>query len=131
MVAMSMRLNHFMPDKIQQPVKLRAVLPHEWIFGAYLLLTGLRLLAHGGPARNWSLVFLGCWLAGILIFFWAERNPAAWRWRVRLLFYPAAMGVSFYAMGVAVPLLGHPKVDRSEERRVGKECRPGRPAHRQ
>ena len=110
-VAMSMRMKNFMTGKNQPGVKLRAVLPHEWIFGAYLLLTGLRLLVHGGAARNWSWVFLGCWLAGILIFFWAERNPAAWRWRVRLLFYPAAMGVSFYAMGVAVPLLGHPKVD--------------------
>ena len=34
-----------------------------------------------------------------------------WRWRVRLLFYPVAMGISFYALGVAVPLLGHAKVD--------------------
>jgi membrane-associated phospholipid phosphatase len=71
----------------------------------------LRLLAHGGAALVWSLVFLGCLLAGVGVFFWAERNPTPGRWRVRLLFYPAAMGICFYVMGMAVPLLGHPKVD--------------------
>jgi membrane-associated phospholipid phosphatase len=102
---------NFMASNIRWRRKLGAVLPHEWIFGMYLLLTGLRLFATGGPARNWSFLFLGCLLASIGIFFWAERNLTPWRWRVRLLFYPAAMGVSFYAMGVAVPLLGNSKVD--------------------
>jgi hypothetical protein len=90
---------------------LRAVLPHEWIFGAYLLLTALRLLVHGGAARPWSFVFLGCLLACALIFFWAKQDPTPWRWRVRLLAYPAVMGITFYAMGTAVPLLGNGKVD--------------------
>ena len=91
--------------------KLAAVLPHEWLFGAYLLLTGMRLFAAGGAARPWAFIFFGCWLLGLGMFFWAERNLTPWRWRVRLLFYPCAMGIAFYAMGVAVPLLGHPKVD--------------------
>ncbi len=91
--------------------RLGAVLPHEWVFGIYLLATGLRLSMHDGAARGWSVIFLGCLLAGTGIFFWAEQNPTPWRWRVRLLFYPAAMGICFYAMGPAVPLLGHPKVD--------------------
>jgi hypothetical protein len=91
--------------------QLKAVLPHEWVFGTFLLLTELRLLAQGGPARNWSWIFLGCWLAGGAVFFWAEQNPTPRRWRTRLLFYPAAMGISFYALGAAVPLLGNPKVD--------------------
>ena len=100
-----------MADKNTWRAKPCAVLPHEWIFGTYLLLTGLRLFVHGGAARPWSFLFFGCVLAGIAIFFWAENNLTPWRWRVRLLFYPATMGISFYAMGVAVPLLGHPKVD--------------------
>ena len=90
---------------------LAAMLPHEWIFGAYLLLTGLRLFVHGGAARPWAFLFFGCVLASIAVFFWAERNLTPWRWRARLLFYPCAMGVSFYAMGVAVPLLGNPQAD--------------------
>ncbi len=64
-------------------------------------------------ARRWlGRFFLGCWLAGVGVFFWAERNLTPVRWRVRLLFYPAAMGVAFYALGQAVPLLGIPKMDR-------------------
>ena len=90
---------------------LRAVLPHEWIFGTFLFLTGLRLFAHGGLAREWAFVFWGCLAAGAGLFFWAERSLTPWRWRVRLLFYPAAMGIAFYAIGEAVPLLGIPRVD--------------------
>jgi PAP2 superfamily len=87
------------------------VLPHEWLFGTFLLLTGLRLFLVGGAALKWSFVFWGCLLTGMGIYAWAQRNPTPWRWRVRLLFYPAAMGMSFYALGLAVPLLGIPKVD--------------------
>lgn len=90
---------------------LRAVLPHEWIFNAYLLLTGLRLFVHGGTARSWSFLFFGCSLVSIIIFFWAKQNLTAQRWRVRLLCYPCVMGISFFAMGIAVPLLEKPKVD--------------------
>lgn len=93
------------------PNKLRAILPHEWIFGTFLLLTALRLFLHPGLARDWSLVFWGALLAGIGMYFWAERNLTSWRWRLRLLYYPAAMGLSFYALGKAVPLLGCPQAD--------------------
>lgn len=91
--------------------KLSAVLPHEWIFGTFLLLTALRLWFAGGAARPWSYVFLTCLLAAIGAIFCTESNPTPWRWRVRLLLYPAVMGISFYAMGAAVPLLGNDKVD--------------------
>ena len=72
-----------MADKNTWRAKLRAVLPHEWIFGAYLLLTGLRLFVHGGAARPWAFLFFGCVLASIAVFFWAENNLTPWRWRVR------------------------------------------------
>lgn len=93
------------------PQVFSAVLPHEWIFGTFLLLTGLRLFVHGGIAHWWSLVFFGCLSAGTALCFWAEPAPTPFRWRVRLLFYPVAMGISFYAMGKAIPLLGIPPVD--------------------
>jgi membrane-associated phospholipid phosphatase len=104
-------MTNYIFEKNYWRAKLRAVLPHEWIFGTYLLLTGLRLFVHGGAARPWAFVFFGCVFAAIGVFFWAERNPTPWHWRVRLLFYPASMGIAFYAMGVAVPLLGNGKVD--------------------
>jgi PAP2 superfamily len=87
------------------------VLPHEWIFGTFLLLTGLRLFAHGGNGQWWSLVFFGCLAAGTAICSWAGSASTPFRLRIRLLFYPAAMGISFYAMGKAIPLLGVPTVD--------------------
>jgi membrane-associated phospholipid phosphatase len=94
------------PSKIFQ-----AILPHEWIFVTFLLVTGLRLFVHGGIAERWSLLFFGLSAAAVTVFFWAEQNPTPLRWRIRLLFYPAAMGLSFYAMGLAIPLLGIPPVD--------------------
>jgi hypothetical protein len=87
------------------------VLPHEWCFGAFLALTWIRLALAGGQAAAWSLVFLGCLLASVGVIAWARHNPNGLRWRVRLLFYPAAMGISFYAMAKAVPLLGIPQRD--------------------
>src|SRR5215831_19160446 len=91
--------------------KIRGMLPHEWIFGAFLLLAGLRFFVHGGAARNWSYLFFSCLLAGLWFCLWAENKPTPFRWRMRLLFYPSAMGISFYGLGAAVPLLGNPKVD--------------------
>jgi membrane-associated phospholipid phosphatase len=104
-------VTNFINHKKHWPQKLTAVLPHEWVFNAFLLLTGLRLWAHGGAAWGWALVFWGCLLADLWVFFWAERTRTFWRWQIRLLIYPAVMGISFYAIGMAVPLLGHPGVD--------------------
>ena len=91
--------------------KLAAVLPHEWVFGTFLLLTAVRLFAHGGAARGWSFVFFGCLLAALSPLAWDESALTPLRWRLRLLVYPAVMGISFYALGAAVPLLGSPRVD--------------------
>src|SRR5258706_16374781 len=83
-----------------------AVLPHEWCFGFFLVLTGFRLLLKGGVATAWSLVFLGSLLGCAIVIRWAARNPTPLRWRIRLLFYPSAMGITYYSMRQAVPLLG-------------------------
>lgn len=88
-----------------------SILPHEWCFGAFLALTWLRLTFAGGQALAWSFVFLGCLLASGVVIHWAQKAPNGLRWRVRLLFYPAAMGICFYTMAKAVPLLGIPQRD--------------------
>jgi PAP2 superfamily len=87
-----------------------AVLPHEWVFSAFLVVTGVRLLADSA-ARSWSGVFFGCLAAALFVILWTERHPTAWRWRTRLLFYYVAMGVCFFSMAAAVPLLGTPRAD--------------------
>lgn len=91
--------------------KQSILLPHEWCFGAFLAITWLRLLLTGGRAANWSWVFAGLIIGSLAVIRWAKANPSGLSWRVRLLYYPAAMGVSFYAMEYAVPLLGVPKAD--------------------
>ncbi len=87
------------------------VLPHEWWFGGFLAWMGVRLLIAGGAAMAWSCVYLGGLAGCVAVAFWAQRKPNPLRWRVRLLYYPAVMGISFYAMKEAGPLLGVPKVD--------------------
>ena len=88
-----------------------SLLPHEWAFSGFLLLTSLRLLVAGDRAVVWSFAFLAQLAASIAVIVWASRRPSPGRWRVRLVVYPVAMGVSFYAMKYAVPLLGNPNVD--------------------
>ena len=88
-----------------------AVLPHEWCFGAFLAITWLRLVFAGGAALAWSFVFLGCLVGSVIVIRWAAQNPTPWRWRIRLLYYPSVMGISFYAMEYAIPLMVNHKFD--------------------
>ncbi|MBI4326721.1 MAG: phosphatase PAP2 family protein [Chloroflexi bacterium] len=86
-------------------------LPHEIVFGAFLAITWLRLGAGLGPVHPFALAFLGCLAGAVVVRFWAQRNPTPLRWRIRLLYYPAAMGFSFFILELAVPALGVPRVD--------------------
>jgi len=86
-------------------------LPHETVFGFFLALTWVRLVIRAGPATPPALVYLGCLLASFGVILWAGRHPAPWRWRVRLLLYPALMGLSFFMMPAAIAMLGVPRAD--------------------
>lgn len=91
-------------------LKVEAVLPHEWVFGAFLLITAVWLFFHGA-GRGLSFVFFGCLACTIALIIWTERNPTPWRWRVRLSSCFVVMGASFYTMRTSVPLLGIPRAD--------------------
>jgi hypothetical protein len=91
-------------------LKAEAVLPHEWVFGAFLLMTGVSLLVNRA-GRGLSIVFFACLAATLGLVFWTERHPTPWRWRVRLSSCFIVMGAAFYTMRAAVPLLGHPRAD--------------------
>ncbi len=86
---------------------------HELVFGGFLLVTWARLATATGPLSRFTLIFLGCLVGAVVVYFWFQRDPNALRWRLRLLFYPAAMGLTFYTMRHAVPALGRPLVDTS------------------
>jgi len=81
------------------------LLPHEWAFSLFLALTWGRLVARTGLTSPPSLALLGCLLASAAVILWSGREPAPWRWRVRLLFYPVLMGLTFYLMPAVVAAL--------------------------
>jgi hypothetical protein len=87
------------------------LLPHELIFGFFLLLTWLRLVAQAGPFTPAALAFLGCLVAPIVVIPWAARGPSPARWRVRLLLYAPLMGASFSLLPSAFALLELPSAD--------------------
>jgi len=87
-----------------------AVLPHEWVFGGFLLMIAVWLLVDSS-ARSLSVVFLTCLAAVVALVAWTERDPTLWRWRVRLSSSFVVMGAAFYTMRIGVPLLGNRPAD--------------------
>lgn len=82
------------------------ILPHEWAFNGFLLLTLLRLLVHGEFFAQSTAAFAAFLLAGAALIAWVDERPTPARWRVRLLWYPCVMGLSFYTIPGAVRALG-------------------------
>ncbi len=86
-------------------------LPHEIVFGAFLAITCARLGAELGLNHPFTLAFFGCMAGAAIVRSWARRDPTPLRWRIRLLYYPAAMGFAFFILEKAVPALGLSRVD--------------------
>ena len=83
------------------------LLPHEIIFGAFLLVTWFRLVFAVGffaPHTLFYLVLVG--ISGGLIYA-CRRQETSLRWRARLLFYFVAMNAVYAHLKVAVPAM-HP-----------------------
>ncbi len=78
------------------------LLPHEGIFGLFLLVTWLRLVLAVGPLDRDALIYLVILLVNIAIIGWCWRRETTLRWQVRLWFYPVAMNTVFPLMGSAV-----------------------------
>jgi membrane-associated phospholipid phosphatase len=97
-------------EKMRVEERGTSFLPHEWVFGSFLLMAGGWLFA-SSAARDTSFVFFGCIAAVAALAVWTARNPTPWRWRVRLFSSFVVMGAAFYAIGVGVPLLGKPSAD--------------------
>lgn len=102
------RLAVFLPGLGDWRIRL---LPHEYAFSLFLALTWLRLVLRPGPAPLAAFVYLGCLIASATVILWSGRAPAPWLWRVRLLLYPAMMGLTFYLMPSVVTALGIPRAD--------------------
>ena len=90
-----------------KPIDQWRLLPHEIFFGAFLVLTWLRLSLAEGFLGPDAFLYLGLISVSALLIGLCHEGP--WRWRARLLFYPIAMNVVFFNMKVAIPKISpHP-----------------------
>jgi hypothetical protein len=78
------------------------LLPHEWFFGAFLLLHWLRLVLAVGPLDRDALLYLVLLLVNAFAIAWCQRRETNLRWQLRLWFYPVAMNAVFFTMNSAV-----------------------------
>ena len=89
----------------------KQLLPHEYVFGFFLALTWARLVIQAGLFDSSALIFGGYVLGTLGVIWWAQCRPTTFRYRVRLLFFPAMMGLSFYTLPQAVTALKVPRAD--------------------
>ncbi|MGH8461718.1 MAG: phosphatase PAP2 family protein [Stenotrophobium sp.] len=94
------------PDSLHFPA-----LPHEWAFGGFLALMTVRLAFSVGLINPCTLAFLAYTSVCVILVFWSGARPTSTRWRIRLLWYPCAMGLSYFTLAPAVHLLGVPMAD--------------------
>ena len=87
------------------------LLPHEYFFGAFLLIHWLRLVVAVGPLDRDALLYLGLLLANMGVIAWCRRRETSLRWQLRLWFYPVAMNAVFFTMRSAVLKVAPHKYD--------------------
>jgi hypothetical protein len=78
------------------------LLPHEWCFGAFLLVQWLRLVVVVSPLDRDALLYCALLLANVFVIAWCRQRETNLRWQLRLWFYPAAMNAVFFTMNSAV-----------------------------
>jgi membrane-associated phospholipid phosphatase len=81
------------------------IMVHEWVFGLYLLVMTVGLVAVEGFADPDTLVFAGLVAVNVGVIAACVAKPGIARWRVRLGYYAVAMNVAFQQMRTAVPAL--------------------------
>jgi hypothetical protein len=87
------------------------VLPHEWAFGGFLAITAARLAIRVGFSDWHTWAFFAFAFGCVVAVFGSGRSPGPIAWRARLLWYPCVMGLAFYALATAVPLLDVAQAD--------------------
>lgn len=94
----------------------RILLPHEAIFGAFLLITWFRFGLKLGFAGPEALLYLGMILADAGLIAFCRRRPSRTRWVLRLLFHPLALNVVFLHMKAAIPKIVPQRMDANLQR---------------
>jgi hypothetical protein len=100
------------PERDTQPV----LLPHEAVFGAFLVVTWARFAFVLGIASSESLVYLALILVDAGLVAACRAKPTDARWRLRLLFHPVALEVVFAHMKGAIPKIAPERFDAALQR---------------
>jgi len=83
---------------------VRALRLHEWAFGLFLLITALRLLAHGALGVGLEFATMA---ASIPVVAALASRRDGWLWeKGRLLLLPLLIGLSYFRLGVVVESFG-------------------------
>lgn len=90
---------------------LPSLFEHELFFGAFLLITFVRLAAAQGIFWADTLVFGAGLIAASMLVIYDRRINTDPSLRVRLLFYPVAMNIYFQQMRSAIPAISPEKLD--------------------
>src|SRR5438477_4688443 len=104
-------LQTFTVSEAALSAKGRNIPPHELVFGLFLFITWARLFLQGEGASPPAFSFLALLLGSYLVACWAPGHSTPGRWRVRLLWYPAIMGISFSILPSSIHLLQTPSAD--------------------
>ena len=87
------------------------LLPHEWFFGAFLIIHWLRLMMAVGPRDPDVLLYSALLAANVFLIAWCRMRETRQRWQFRLWFYAVAMNVVFMNMKSSVPKVTPHKCD--------------------
>ena len=93
--------------------RMRRLLPHEWLFAAFLLATAARLLLAGRFAGIGAWVFVMLPVIGFILIRRCEVNDTSFNWRLRLFFAVVAMNAAYTAMRGVVPAFNPTLYDRT------------------
>lgn len=91
----------------------RRILPHELLFGGFLLITWGRLIYSAGFFNQASLVYLVFISANLLLIVGCINKETILRWNLRLWFYPLVTSLAYLHLPLALRAIHH--VERIEE----------------
>jgi membrane-associated phospholipid phosphatase len=94
-----------------QPGSGFKLLPHEFFFGAFLLITWFRLIVAEGFRGSDSLLYCLLIAANIGEVWLTRARDTNRSWRLGMLFYPIAMNIVFTNMKVSIPRIHPQKMD--------------------
>jgi len=78
------------------------LLPHEWFFGAFLVILWGRLVMAVGPSDPDTFLYFALLMVNVSVIAWCRLRETAVSWQFRLWFYPVVMNVVFMNMKSSV-----------------------------